>query len=129
MIYVFIFQKVPDTYNRDFIFICKVILIMIMYVLLKEAKKHCNIDFDFTDDDDYLKYLISVAEDAVSKHIGKDLKDTVKNGVIEPAVKQSILLMIGNLYANREIDSYGTATEVPFGYRYLANLNKNWFIP
>ncbi len=36
-----------------------------MYVTLDEAKKHLNIDADFTDDDAYITSLIEVSEDSV----------------------------------------------------------------
>ena len=36
-----------------------------MYVTLDEAKKHLNVDADFTDDDAYITSLIEVSEDSV----------------------------------------------------------------
>lgn len=99
------------------------------YILIDDAKKHCNIDEDFHDDDEYIKLLIDVAEDAVSKHIDKPLDKCLKHGKIEASIRACILLMIGQLYANREPVSYATAVEVPLAYNYLANLNKTYVIP
>lgn len=93
------------------------------YLLLSETKKHLNVDKDFKDDDNYIQMLIDVAEDAVEKHIDKPLKECMKYGVLEPTIKQAILLMVGNLYANREAVTYGSAVEVPLCYQYLVGLN------
>lgn len=101
-----------------------------MYVTLDEAKKHLNIDADFTDDDAYITSLIEVSEDSVSQHLDivlEDLTDT--GGDLPPAVKQSILLMVGNLYANREPVSYSTVVKVPYTMEYLIGLYKKYFIP
>ena len=47
-------------------------------------------------------------------------------GSLPPSVKQSILLLIGNLYTNREATTYGTISEVPYTFKYLINLNRNF---
>lgn len=99
------------------------------YIRISEAKKHCNIDKDFKADDEYIGLLIDVAEDAVSKHIDKPLEECLKYGILEPSIKACILLMIGQLYANREPVAFGSAVEVPLAYTYLANINKRYEIP
>ena len=48
-----------------------------MYVTLKLAKKHLNIDDSFTEDDNYITSLIKVAEDAVAKNENIALKDMI----------------------------------------------------
>lgn len=45
------------------------------YVTLEEAKKHLNIDADFTDDDDYVTSLISAAEKVVALDICVPLEE------------------------------------------------------
>ena len=57
----------------------------------------------------------------------EDLTDT--GGDLPPAVKHSILLMVGNLYANREPVSYGGVVTVPYTMEYLIGLYKKYFIP
>jgi len=37
-----------------------------------------------------------------------------------------MLLMIGNLYANREPVSYGTVARIPYSYEYLISLYRNY---
>lgn len=101
-----------------------------MYVTLDEAKKHLNIDANFTDDDAYITSLIEVSEDSVQQHLDivlEDLTDT--GGDLPPAVKHSILLMVGNLYANREPVSYSSTVKVPYTMEYLIGLYKKYFIP
>ena len=43
-----------------------------MYIQLDLAKKHLNIEEDFTEDDEYILSLIEVAESAVRVHINED---------------------------------------------------------
>lgn len=99
-----------------------------MYILLDTAKKHLNIDKYFAEDDEYIIKLIGVAEDAISKRIDKKLSDIVDpaTGYLPQSVIQSILLMVGQLYANREIVTYSTANEVPVCFNFLCDLNKNY---
>lgn len=99
-----------------------------MYVTLNEVKKHLNIDDNFTDDDNYLISLIQVCEDSVQKNTDIVLSDQVEGGILPPSLKHSILLLVGNLYNNREATSYSIPKEVPFAYKYLVNLNRNFTV-
>ena len=102
-----------------------------MYILLEQAKAHLNIDTDFHEDDEYIIHLIQVAEDAISKRIDKKLSDCVDpaTGYLEKSIIQSILLLIGQFYANREATSPTSVNEIPIGFEYLCNLNKHYSIP
>ena len=74
--------------------------------------------------------LVTVAEDSVSQHLDIALSDLVKNdGRLPSSVIHSILLMIGNLYANREPVSFTTVAKVPYTLDYLLNLYKHYYIP
>lgn len=95
---------------------------------LNEVKKHLNIDESFTEDDDYITSLIKVAEDAVAKNENIALNDMIEDGELPPSVKHSILLLVGNLYNNREATSYSVPSEVPYAYKYLVNLNRNFTV-
>lgn len=97
-----------------------------MYVTLQQAKKHLNIDDSFTDDDNYILQLIQVAEDAVEKNTDIALTEQLEGGILPPSLTHSILLLVGNLYNNREATSYSVPSEVPFAYKYLINLNRNF---
>lgn len=100
-----------------------------MYVTLKLAKKHLQIDDSYTDDDAYITGLIQVAEDAVSQHLDIALQDLLVDGILPSAIVHSILLMVGNLYATREPIAYGSVTKVPYTLEYLLGLYKQYNIP
>ena len=100
-----------------------------MYVTLKLAKKHLQIDDSYTDDDAYITGLIQVAEDAVSQHLDIALQDLLVDGLLPSAIVHSILLMVGNLYATREPIAYGSVVKVPYTLDYLLGLYKHYNIP
>ena len=100
-----------------------------MYIQLIEAKKHLNLDDFFNEDDEYINSLIDVAEDAISKELGKPLKDCLgKDGGLQPSVKHSILLLIGTYYSQREATTPTKVEKVPYTWDYLNSLNKRYFI-
>lgn len=98
-----------------------------MYLKLYQIKKHLNIDADFTDDDEYLMDLASVAENAVQSHIDINLRELEdEDGTIPMPIIQSMLLMVGTLYSKRESIVFGSASEVPLAYDYLLGLYRNY---
>ena len=100
-----------------------------MYTKVEEAKKHLNIDSTFVDDDEYIASLIEVAEGSVAQHLDIALEDLIVDGVLPSAITHSILLMVGNLYANREPVAYTSTTKVPYTLEYLLGLYKHYYIP
>lgn len=100
-----------------------------MYITIDEAKKHLNIDSQFIEDDDYIMALVSVAEDAVSKHLDIALDELEEGGNLPPSIVHSILLLVGNLYANREPAAFSSVSKVPFTLDYLVGLYKHYNIP
>lgn len=91
------------------------------------AKKHLNIEDSFTEDDEYILGLIGVAEQAVRVHVNEDFEVLAEsNGGCLPApITQAILLMVGNLYQNRE--PVGTREHhLPYNYQYLIDLYRNY---
>lgn len=97
-----------------------------MYVTLCEAKKHLLVDNSFKDDDEYILALIDIAEDAVSVNLCLQLDSITVGGELPPAVKAAILLLVGNLYANREPVAYTSVNKVPYTFDYLISLYKNY---
>lgn len=97
-----------------------------MYITLCEAKKHLLIDNSFNQDDEYILALIDVAEDAVAININVQLDSITVGGELPPAVKAAILLLVGNLYANREPVAYTSVNNVPYTFDYLISLYKNY---
>lgn len=97
-----------------------------MYVTLSEAKKHLLVDDSFKDDDDYILALIDIAEDAVAINLCIQLDSITTGGELPPVVKAAILLLVGNLYANREPVSYTSVNKIPYTFDYLISLYKNY---
>lgn len=100
-----------------------------MYITVEDLKKHLNIDEDFTEDDGYLAYLITVAEDAISIHIDRNLSEVAdENGGELPAVLiHAMKLFIGDMYQSRESTSFnGSPSEIPFSYTYLTSLYRRY---
>lgn len=98
-----------------------------MYIPLDLAKKHLNIEEDFTEDDEYILGLISVAEQAVRVHVNEDFDTLAENngGCLPSPLSQAMLLMIGNMYQNRE--PIGTKEkQLPRNYDYLIDLYRNY---
>lgn len=94
---------------------------------INTIKKHLNIDEEFNGDNDYLLMLADVAKTAVEKHIDCNLEDLQnESGEIPTPLSQAILLMIGNLYMNRESVAFNSVVEVPKSYDYLLSLYKDY---
>lgn len=99
-----------------------------MFIELDTAKKHLNIEPDFTEDDEYILGLIDMAEQAVRVHVNEDFEVLAEqNGGCLPApLLQAMLLMVGNMYQNRE--PLGTRNlALPFNYQYLIDLYRNYY--
>lgn len=106
-----------------------------MYIVtLAEAKKHLNIESYFTEDDNYISTLIDVAFYSIKNECNNktwidqsgvtsgttDFADfTITGTTIPLVVKQGILLMVGNLYANREPVSFGSPVTIPYTLQFL----------
>lgn len=98
-----------------------------MYITVNFAKKHLNIDKEFTDDDLYIAALIEVAEAAVEKHLDSPLASLEDgDGYLPSPVAHAILLLVGNFYANRESVAFASAQSVPNSYEYLIDLYRNY---
>lgn len=97
-----------------------------MYLTLEQVKQHLIIDNYFSADDSYIECLINVAEDSISKHLNTPLASIVDGETLPPSIVHAMLLMIGNLYANREPVVYGNVSKLPLAYEYLINLYRNY---
>ena len=100
-----------------------------MYLTLEQVKKHKLIDDDFVADDSYITDQITVAQDSVEKHLDIALEELEEGGILPPSVIHAMLLMIGNLYANREPVMVGKIVKIPYTYEYLVGLYKHYEIP
>ena len=99
-----------------------------MYITIEQAKQHLLVDADFKADDLYILDLITVAQDSVEKHLDIALNELEAGGTLPPAIIHAMLLMIGNLYANREPVTVGSVVKIPYTYEYLVGLYKHYEI-
>lgn len=100
---------------------------MARYLTLASTKKHLIVDDSFTDDDTYIASLMNVAEAVVERDIDQPLV-TLEDGAgnLPAPITQAMLLVVGNLYANREPVAIGaSAVNVPYTFEYLKGLYKN----
>lgn len=98
-----------------------------MFITLERIKQHLNIDEYFTDEDEYLVYLESVAESVVEKHIDNNLSGLCdEEGNLPAPLLHAMLLFIGDMYQSRESVAFSTATELPLSFNYILSLYKNY---
>lgn len=101
-------------------------------VTLAEAKKHLNIESYFTDDDEYINSLIEVSYYSIKNRCNNwwwvdqsgstntDFADfTITGSTIPLPIKHATLLMVGNLYSNREPVSFGSPMKIPYTIDFL----------
>lgn len=99
-----------------------------MYIPLDLAKRHLNIEADYTQEDEFLLGLIGVCEQAVEKDVNEKLSVIAqKNGGCIPApLFQAMLLLLGSFYQNRETIAPSKIKALPYNYEYLINLWRNF---
>lgn len=98
-----------------------------MILDLATIKKHLNIDASYTDDDTYIEFLEGVAEEVVQKHIDRSFEEIIgEAGEIPQPLLHSILLIVGNMYANRESVAYTSAVEVPNSLSYILSMYRDY---
>ena len=90
-------------------------------VSLDEAKKHLNVGFD--DDNEYISTLIAVASERIESHIDRKFEEFE---VIPMSIKHAVLLLVGELYNNRELTTENSVNELPFTIDYLLTNYKNY---
>lgn len=88
---------------------------------LNEAKKHLNVGFE--EDDEYISTLICVASERIESHIDKKFEEFNE---IPKSIKHAVLLLVGELYKNRELTSESSVNELPFTIDYLLTNYKNY---
>lgn len=100
-----------------------------MYITLSEAKRHLNIDDEYTLDDEYIISLIQTAENAVAKKLDRPFAALVQqDGTIPPTVKHSVLLLTGTLYSQRESVAPIQLHTVPHTLDWLLGCDKHYHI-
>ena len=97
-----------------------------MYVTIEEIKQHLYIDFEA--DDILLADKIQAAEEFIEKNLNTTFDTLLNdNGTLPFPIKQSIKIMVGNLYNNRESVSFNAyPSKIPYSYEYLLQPYKNY---
>lgn len=83
---------------------------------LELLKKHVRAD-DFSDDDDYLMHLLSVAEEYVCTATNRTSAELLEMGggeTLPATLQQAVLLIAGHWYNQREAVSGVQMVEVPY---------------
>lgn len=97
------------------------------YITLEEAKRHLNIEAEFTDDDTYIDSLIVAAEGKVAEDVLQPLEELEdEQGAIPAPLRQAILLQVGDFYASREDTVYGVTVHSTGAYRALIGLYRHY---
>lgn len=99
------------------------------YVDLQLVKRHLNVEEEFTEDDEYIKLLIDVAENKVAKELCVSVKElaTIDGGESIPVpLQQAILLTVGGYYANREEMTTVQSRPLEQGSKHLISLYRNY---
>lgn len=97
-----------------------------MYVTLEQAKRHLMIDDTYIGDDESIMGMIEAAEAIVYKTLCVPLEHFLSDGILSGDVLYTVLLMIANLYNNREPVAFAKSDKVHLSYDYLASLNKDY---
>ena len=96
-----------------------------MYITVEQIKQHLYIDFEA--DDAVLEDMINTVEAIIEKYLNVQLADLVVDEKLPYPISQSIKIMVGNLYANRESVSFNAIPyKIPFSYEYLHQPYKNF---
>ena len=72
--------------------------------------------------------MIQLPKSTLEKINNMSLDELETGGNLPPAIIHAMLLMIGNLYANREPVAFGTVVKPPYSYEYLIGLYKHYEI-
>ena len=85
-------------------------------------------DESFHDDDSYLEALGDVVEEITEKHIDVSLKKLAadNNDKLPAPLIQSMLLLLGTYYSNRENIAFASSSEIPLSFNYLLSLYQNY---
>lgn len=90
------------------------------YVTVEQLARQCNIDNLTSDDKIYLSDLLDASVQAIENRIQQPIDDVVDSSGHTPvSLRQAILLLAANLYANREPVAYGTPQKIPYTFDYL----------
>lgn len=93
-----------------------------MICTINELKQNLNIESNYTDEDEFLLYLLEVAEEVIFNYLDKTKEDY---NTIPSSVKYAILIIASQYYENRTAITHGTANKIPFTLELLLSKERN----
>ena len=99
-----------------------------MKISLSDIKRHLNIDDEYTADDALIEGYYTAAVAAVLSDCDFTDEEMAYDdqGNFRPLIREAILLMIGNFYANRESEVFASTQSLGHGYQYLIMLSRDY---
>ncbi len=96
---------------------------------LNFLKKHLNIDQEYTGDDLLLEFYRTAAIKIVEQHLNKPLAQVKaeNNGIFPKPLELAMMLIIGDMYQNREGTSSTSMSALPHSYDYIMDLYKCYY--
>lgn len=96
------------------------------YLTLKEIKQQCNVDQDYTGDDEFLTLIGESAEDMVEQLIDCDLTELfAENGEMPASIKHAMRMLVDWMYSQQR-GSSGEAIEIPQAIFTILKLYRNF---
>jgi uncharacterized phage protein (predicted DNA packaging) len=101
---------------------------MAMKISLAEIKKHLKINDDYDADDSIIETYYHSAVAAVMHDCDFSDEEMAydEQGNFRPMIKQAILLLLANFYANREPEVFASPQSIGHGYQYLIMLSRDY---
>lgn len=96
------------------------------YLTLEEIKKQCNIDLDYTGDDEFLTLLGDSAEDLISQLIDCDLTELyAEYGELPASIRHAIRMTVDWEYSVQR-GSSTEGTDIPNAILMMCKLYRNF---
>lgn len=99
-----------------------------MYITLEEAKRHLEVDLDYTGDDQQITDIILDVEGIAASDLCVSLQELeAENGALPRTIRRAMLLLIGSFYKNREDEILNSeSAKMNSGYSRLISNYRNY---
>lgn len=98
-----------------------------MIITLEEAKRHLEVDADYTGDDQLITDIILDVQDIAESDLCVDFTEIQIEGELPRTIKRAMLLLIGSYYKSRENEIQNNeSTQMANGYRRLISNFRNY---
>lgn len=93
-----------------------------MICTINELKQNLNIELGYTDEDEFLLYLLEVAEEVIFNYLDKTKEDY---NTIPSSIKYAILIIASQYYENRTAIAFSNVSKIPFTLEILLSKERN----